>query len=137
MNNEEFLVKMKSDCPNLYKNLDYIECDEGWQFLLEQLSYTLESEIQFLIESDPSMLDKIYVTQIKEKFGTLRFYMSRNTLFTDGAIRLAEHISSSTCELCGSTSAKNRSIGNWFKVYCDQCSKKMENRSRNPSTNGI
>ena len=59
-------------------------------------------------------------SQVKEKFGTLRFYMSG---YLDG---MDEHISEAcrksavTCEYCGATGAL-RSDGGWLTTLCDKC----------------
>lgn len=44
---------------------------------------------------------KIEAVQVKEKFGTLRFYTNYSDEYIDGAISMAEHMSSITCETCG------------------------------------
>lgn len=56
------------------------------------------------------------VTQVKEKFGGLRFYVSTATDEQYGMIRLAEALSYNTCEICGS---RGRLGGNgWFSTRC-------------------
>lgn len=39
--------------------------------------------------------------QVKEKFGTLRFYYSGGDDYIDGVVRFAESLSGKTCEVCG------------------------------------
>lgn len=88
----------------------------GWNHILAQLNAKL------------SMLDPDYkILQIKEKFGTLRFYYETNTtLFSikeamDRYIRYAEIQSSKTCEKCGAEgSLINRKMG-WMKTVCKNC----------------
>jgi len=58
------------------------------------------------------------VQQVREKYGTLRFYCSG----TDAIcryIRLAERLSAVTCEDCGEPGAAN-SCG-WISTLCEQC----------------
>lgn len=63
------------------------------------------------------------VQQVKEKFGTLRFYCSGNETIHK-YVRLAEWLSSVTCEDCGKPGKANDS--GWIRTQCDDC--------RNPRT---
>jgi hypothetical protein len=116
MNQEEFLAKMKERCPNLYKKLSYIECDEGWFNLIKSLSTIIENKLK---DMDPSVVEGIYIVQIKEKFGGLRFYISEYTPFFEGAIELAEALSFTICETCGNSNAMNRRVNGWYRTECD------------------
>jgi hypothetical protein len=58
------------------------------------------------------------VMQVKEKFGTLRFYCS-GTDAIDRYIRLAERLSAVTCEDCGRPGKANDS--GWIRTQCDEC----------------
>jgi hypothetical protein len=92
-----------------------IECGEGWFALLRDLSTKLEALILRL----PVNEQKEYrADQVKEKFGTLRFYMTALTDEMYEAIQSAEAASAETCELCGASGVL-RSEG-WFKTLCDR-----------------
>jgi hypothetical protein len=121
MNNEEFLNQIKSKCPKLYSHLIYIESGSGWNLLLEKLSITIENEIERIAKTDPIAAEQLYVVQIKEKFGGLRFYMSHSTPFIEGAIHLAEYLSFRICEDCGGNAPGTKSIGGWIVTRCDPC----------------
>ena len=58
------------------------------------------------------------VQQVKEKFGTLRFYC-HDTDAIAKYIRLAERLSSVTCEDCGKPGKANQS--GWIRTLCDEC----------------
>lgn len=47
-------------------------------------------------------VEQVQVTQVKEKFGTLRFYYSGGDEYISGAVVMAEAMSGTTCETCGS-----------------------------------
>lgn len=79
------------------------ECDNGWFELLWQLSAQLEALIAALPNLDQ---DAYGPTNIKEKFGGLRFYMTKLSPEMDRAIRWAEEQSICTCELCGKPGAR-------------------------------
>ncbi len=74
------------------------------------------------------------VMQVKEKFGTLRFYCS-GTDAIDRYIRLAERLSALTCEDCGKPGKANDS--GWIRTQCDDCRDKrlsyMKDSSSVPS----
>jgi hypothetical protein len=63
---------------------------------------------------------QIVATQVKSKFGSLRFYHTGGDGFTQGAISLAERFSRKVCERCGSP-AQIKSTGGWLSVLCDKC----------------
>jgi hypothetical protein len=57
-------------------------------------------------------------TQVKEKFGTLRFYVMGATESQRGAIEFVEMLSGSTCDVCGepgTTGGKG-----WISTRCEQ-----------------
>jgi hypothetical protein len=58
------------------------------------------------------------VQQVKEKFGTLRFYCPGNDAI-DRYVQLAERLSSVTCEDCGKRGTANDS--GWIRTQCDDC----------------
>ena len=117
----------------------YIECDSGWDWILEELH-------EKMLYLDP----KYELVQVKEKFGTLRFYLGRGgstknvaVLLMHDAINHAEYLSSKTCELCGNCSLySNPSKGviydktagikfnehGWYKTLCNTCAEPLEYR---------
>jgi len=58
------------------------------------------------------------VFQVKEKFGTLRFYIGKGSDEMFKLIDDAERDSKTTCEVCG-VPGKLR-IDGWMKVLCDE-----------------
>lgn len=68
--------------------------------------------------------------QIKEKFGTLRFYMTHYTDKIDEIIKEAEKKSRITCEYCGKP-GELRDDG-WLFTLCDECEKEREEKGRAP-----
>lgn len=91
------------------------ECGDGWYEILDALCCSIQS----YINSNPHHnVSQVVATQVKEKFGTLRFYVDGGNDYTDGMIRMAEVLSERTCEQCGA-SGKMRGAG-WLYVACDQ-----------------
>lgn len=86
-----------------------IECGVGWKTLYEPLILLCKRE-------------KVEILQIKEKFGTLRFYVGAAPEHVHVAIDDAESRSAETCELCG---APGKLCGDyWMMTRCAKCAKK-------------
>jgi hypothetical protein len=71
---------------------------DGWFELLWRLCEELEPVVQ---EFEAKTGEPFEVLQVKEKFGTLRFYPTLHTDEVDRRIALAEAQSSRSCERCG------------------------------------
>ncbi|MBA3857952.1 MAG: hypothetical protein C0507_13695 [Cyanobacteria bacterium PR.3.49] len=79
----------------------------------------LSQEVEAIIVAMPEKERKKFrVKQVKEKFGTLRFYMGVAHDAIRAAIDRAEQESAQTCEDCGKP-GKVRS-GGWISVLCDE-----------------
>jgi len=68
------------------------------------------------------IVDHPRASQVKEKFGTLRFYMTTGSNEMYNLIDEAEKESAKTCEFCGKP-GKLRS-GGWLLTLCDECATK-------------
>lgn len=64
---------------------------------------------------------EFYITQIKEKFGGLRFYYMGGDDYIDGAIALAEMLSYNICETCGTNKEVGRTRSGWIHTICKPC----------------
>lgn len=108
----ELEQKLIDKYPKLFSNKQFFgfECGDGWFDLLDYLcgsllTYTYGDE-------------EIYVDQVKEKFGRLRFYLSKEDDVMHGMVSMAEHMSGQICEVCGNR-GKTRS-GSWLVTLCDK-----------------
>lgn len=96
-----------------------IECGSGWKDLYEPLIEYIQR-----YNEDKPIEEQIQITQIKEKFGGLRFYVSHATDELRDMINKAEHESYSTCEICGSKENIGFKMG-WIQTICHDCIKEM------------
>lgn len=71
---------------------------------------------------------KLYVMQVKEKYGSLRFYIGSGSNRTFALIDKAEKESEITCEVCGKE-GKIFSIRGWYMCRCPECRKEEEIKS--------
>lgn len=101
------------------------ECGNGWYNLIYELCRLLQ------YNTDKYNHPQVIMDQVKEKFGTLRFYYHTedvvdnkiiilyNIGYIDGAISHAEAMSGKTCEECGNPGElKGYST---VKTLCDRC----------------
>ena len=116
---------LRQKCPRLYKDGIIFECAHGWFDIVHDLSIKIEKILEDYAERykvpEGEEVEEIemFAVQVKEKYGTLRFYMSSETDEITDLIRNAEALSSQTCENCGSP-AKMRGT-RWVEVKCDKC----------------
>jgi hypothetical protein len=89
------------------KDAHSFECHEGWYPLIQEL-------IEDLIKLGWNK----QVTQVKEKFGGLRFYINDGSKEIHDRITEAETKSYSICEMCGEPGEIRRDIG-WYRTLCD------------------
>jgi hypothetical protein len=118
-----------------------IECSDGWYNLLDSLCFQIQSHIDWrenVIDrnkkEDPEgqinqklLLDyipQVVVTQIKEKFGTLRFYYDGGDEKIDGMVTMAEALSAVTCETCGNAGKIRGEF--WYYTACDLHTKEQD-----------
>jgi len=66
----------------------------------------------------PGIIPQVTLDQVKEKFGTLRFYYSGGDDSIDGMVRMAESMSAVTCEECGIPGRIRH--GGWISTLCDE-----------------
>jgi hypothetical protein len=67
--------------------------------------WLIQRKETFCTEQERPVYDEIpqvVVKQVKEKFGTLRFYYSGGDEYISGVVSMAESMSGTTCETCGS-----------------------------------
>ncbi len=111
---EEFSKRMHERFPKMFEGkYGGFACSPGWWPMLETLCATIQDHI----DHSKGKCSQVIVEQIKEKFGTLRFYASGGDEFTDGAISFAESLSNQMCEECGAPG--KRIGGDWIRTLCN------------------
>ena len=128
-----FLVPYRWRRPDDF-DYSYTEMDgmpDGWRkafgdLMLEDVSDVLRKA---------NFLDKYAIAQIKEKFGSLRWYDDGVPKWIDDelhdVIDKYEHISAWTCIKCGRFPAGYRSSG-WIAPYCDKCGNELVGMTFHP-----
>ena len=98
-----------------------IACGDGWYALIDEMCGNIQNRIENVNRNKPEEehID-CQATQVKEKFGGLRFYVQGSDDFIDGIIDLAESMSYRICSKCGNQSMPQKKRG-WIYTLCDNC----------------
>lgn len=112
--------------------LMYWSVPAGWHHLVEEMHARLKE------------IDPLYqLLQAKEKFGTLRYYIStspqgtveeKNELIKrlQDVVSEYEVRSETVCERCGNEGALHANASGWRKTLCESCAKELPGSWRGP-----
>ena len=101
-----------------------IAVGKGWFGILTQLCQNIQSHIDWQNTRVPNSCPQVTIEQVKEKFGSLRFYYQGGDEYIMGLVSMAESMTGITCEECGNP-GETRHDG-WVHVSCDACEAKRE-----------
>lgn len=90
-----------------------------------------EERIEELMTGSRGITEKvnwIYVEQIKEKFGGLRFYFQGGDERIDGMVTMAEAWAARTCETCGDKGERRH--GGWVRTLCDKHEQEYQDKMK-------
>jgi len=114
--------------PDLFKHRDDMmaslmcfgfECGDGWYDLINQLCGDIS---KWYNTNRGGIPDDFYVVQVKEKFGSLRFYITAAPKEIHDMISVAEQKSYFICEKCGKEGKMfYRDELPWIMTLCDKC----------------
>ena len=123
-----------------------LACGDGWYNVLNTLCSTIQNHLDWrncegqyahVLEHRSKLqtpVPQLVADQIKEKFGTLRFYCHGGDEYCRGAISVIESLTHKMCEDCGNV-GEHRQHG-WVATRCDPCEEKWvtEREKRNRET---
>lgn len=95
----------------------YFECEDGWYSIIYDLSEAIEEYNNL----NPNEI--VHAVQVKEKFGSLRFYVDEAPREIYNIIDDTEAKSHKICELCGEP-GEIKNIRGWLRCCCPEHSKK-------------
>jgi hypothetical protein len=72
----------------------------------------------------PESIPQVTLDQVKEKFGSLRFYYTGGDDYISGLVSMAESMSGVTCEGCGNPGVQDGK--GWIRTECQPCAEKRE-----------
>ena len=85
-----------------------------------------EEMIKNPLRDVPELVPQVTLDQVKEKFGTLRFYYTGGDEYISGMVTMAEAMSGCTCEGCGNPG--DRHGGGWVRTLCTACEEQREKK---------
>ena len=99
-----------------------ISCGDGWYALIDTMCGNIKNRMENANRNKPEEEHIICeATQVKEKWGGLRFYVQGSDSYIDGIIDLAESMSYRICSECGNASVQNEKKRGWIYTLCDNC----------------
>ena len=121
--------------PKIFKNRDGsiketcmawgFECGDGWYGIIDTLCCEIQNHIDWksrnASDEEKDCL-QVVADQVKEKFGTLRFYYTGGDETIEGMVSMAEGLTKKTCEDCGCPGSSRG--GGWIRTLCDTCDNK-------------
>jgi hypothetical protein len=110
---EKNTKKLINRFPDIFRNISYIECDDGWFDIIFDLCKDLQHEI------NNSGCEQVVALQVKEKFAGLRFYASGGNEVTSAIIDKYAKLSMDTCEITGGKGYLCEKYG-WYKTLSTQ-----------------
>jgi hypothetical protein len=100
-----------------------IETGDGWYDLLDRAMQKIQDYCDSLSKDGREV--QLVASQIKSKFGTLRFYVDFNGDITEEEqdelykfVNEAEDESETSCEICGKCAKTGRNSMNWIETVC-------------------
>jgi hypothetical protein len=106
-------------CGQIQSHIDWSHKNHEWD-----LKWNEEHPDDLREVRDP--IPQVVATQIKEKFGGLRFYHDGGDDIIDGMVRMAESWAYHTCEKCGHPGTLRH--GGWVRTLCDTHEEEYQNR---------
>jgi hypothetical protein len=104
---------------------------DGWLPIVDKLCGSIQDYVDNTydwINGEKEAKGQVRCTQMKEKFGGLRFYTDSGDDYVEGMIRMAEFLCENTCQDCGSEENIGKTRG-WIYTICKSCADKRENTS--------
>jgi hypothetical protein len=129
---EQFVSYMEKTHPKMFSGqYGGFAIGPGWWHVVEMLCKNIQSYTDWKAKMADQFPEKhqpvpqVVVTQIKEKFGGLRFYYDGGDSHISGLVTMAEEWAASTCEVCSAPGTRRG--GGWIKTLCDTHHQEREN----------
>lgn len=128
MINDENAKRIIDACPSLFASMRHeedgatilpihfgFECGNGWTDLLVELCERIQKQLNTMPKD---IAEEFVAIQVKEKYGTLRFYLSHYDETVESFISEAEKKSSTVCQECGKQGKLRGKV--WYYTACDE-----------------
>ena len=116
---EVFANRMEEKYPKMFAGpYGGFAVGQGWWPIIESLCGHIQSHTDWWNKNHEKhpVIEQVVVSQIKEKFGGLRFYYDGGDDYIRGLVSMAESWAAKSCEQCG---APGKIVGGgWLKALC-------------------
>lgn len=116
-----------SMCARIQGHIDYsykqIEWDKKWNDNVNNPEYEWTAFVERKERHIREPVAQVVAIQVKEKFGSLRFYYNGGDEYIRGIVDMAEEMSFITCDKCGN--AGRARGGGWYRTLCDEHAKEL------------
>ncbi|MDM8347678.1 DUF2384 domain-containing protein [Pseudomonas sp. sp1636] len=102
-----------SACEPGNQRLFGFECGDGWFTLIEAACRLIQHHI------NATGTEQLMASQVKEKFGGLRFYCRHASDYATSVVDLSESLSLHVCEVCGAP-GRTVSRSGWMRTRCPE-----------------
>ena len=132
---EAFIARLTERYPVMFaRPYGGVAVGPGWWPIIETLCHYIQHHVdwkneQFNKYGRGQGCPEVTVSQIKEKFGGLRFYYDGGDEYVSGLVSMAEGWAGHTCEECGKP-GKQRS-GGWVRTLCDEHEAERQAKMKN------
>ncbi len=135
---EKLIDELEALYPKMYSQPYGCVCTgPGWWPIITQLSFAIHQHLVHIEQRSlwciehgkepPEPVEQVVVTQIKEKFGGLRFYYDGGDDYIAGLVEMAEVWAENTCEVCRAP-GKEFNVRGWLQTLCDTHAKERSER---------
>ena len=140
---DNFFKILSEKCPTVFRREPMIwnwsiDVRQGWYLIVYELSAKIENLVQKYRDEGKFIMPEVYskrldklipereelplVTQVKEKFGQLRYYTMGMPIEAEEWIKEAEELASRTCEVCGiEEDVTTEEVCGWINTLCPKC----------------
>ena len=105
--------------------INWLDLPDGWVTHVDHLCSAIQSYIDSTVYYKDGVevrCPQVTCTQIKEKFGELRFYYIGGNDVIEGMVEMTAYLCSITCQKCGSMKQANKQvIYGWISIICENC----------------
>lgn len=112
-------------CANIQGHIDNVAEQRKWAIKwnedVNDTDYDWSNKASYIKREErkvPELIEQVVATQVKEKFGTLRFYYFGGDQYISGLEAMAESMTARICEECGKPG--KRTSGGWIRVLCEE-----------------
>jgi hypothetical protein len=104
--------------------VNWYDVPDGWLAVIDILCGSIQDYIdntwRYTTGGNRVSPAQVTCTQMKEKFGGLRFYVNNSDEQIEGMIRMAEFMCEHICQKCGSKENIGQTQG-WIATLCGTC----------------